>query len=103
MGGVVFPNPKTFVNLKNSAFLGQKQCFLGKKCTITWYILHISYFIFHISYFIFHIAYFIFFWIRGSQKGGVGGGGGGPTFGKNSQIISFFFERAYLKGFEVGK
>ena len=28
-----------------------------------------------------------FFWIRGSQKGGVGGG---PTFGKNSQIISFF-------------
>ena len=25
--------------------------------------------------------------IRGSQKGGVGGG---PTFGKNSQIISFF-------------
>ena len=26
--------------------------------------------------------------IRGSQKGGVGGGG--PTFGKNSQIISFF-------------
>ena len=29
----------------------------------------------------------IFFWIRGSQKGGVGGG---PTFGKNSQIISFF-------------
>ena len=41
-GGGVFPNPKTFVNLKNSAFLGQKQCFLGKKCTITWYILHIS-------------------------------------------------------------
>ena len=64
-GGGVFPNPKTFVNLKNSAFLGQKQCFLGKKCTITWYILHISYFIFHISYCIFHI-----FWIRGSQKGG---------------------------------
>ena len=28
--------------------------------------------------------------IRGSQKGGVGWGGGGPTFGKNSQIISFF-------------
>ena len=27
-----------------------------------------------------------FFLIRGSQKGG-----GGPTFGKNSQIISFFF------------
>ena len=26
----VFPNPKTFVNLKNSAFLGQKQCFLVK-------------------------------------------------------------------------
>ena len=23
-------------------------------------------------------------------------GGGGPTFGKNSQIISFFFLRAYL-------
>ena len=49
--GGVFPNPKTFVNFKNSAFLGQKQCFLGKKCTITWYILHISYFILHISYF----------------------------------------------------
>ena len=31
----------------------------------------------------------IFFWIRGSQKGG---GGGDPTFGKNSRIISFFFE-----------
>ena len=31
-----------------------------------------------------------FFWIRGSQKGGLGGGGG-PTFGKDSQIISFFF------------
>ena len=29
-------------------------------------------------------------WIRGSQKGEVVGGG--PTFGKNSQIISFFFE-----------
>ena len=28
-------------------------------------------------------------WIRGSQKGGEGGEGG-PTFGKNSQIISFF-------------
>ena len=41
-GGGVFPNPKTFVNLKNSAFLGQKQCFLGKKCTITWYLLHNS-------------------------------------------------------------
>ena len=26
---------------KNSAFLGQKQCFLGKKCMITWHILHI--------------------------------------------------------------
>ena len=26
---------------KNSAFLGQKQCFMGKKCTITWYVLHI--------------------------------------------------------------
>ena len=26
-----------------------------------------------------------------------GGGRGGPTFGKNSQIISFFFLRAYLK------
>ena len=75
---------------KKSAIFGQKQCFWGKKCTITWYILHISYFIFHISYFIFHIAYFIFFWIRGSQKGWVGGWGG-PTFGKNSQIISFFF------------
>ena len=49
--GGVFPNPKTFVNLKNSAFLGQKQVFLGKKCTITWYIFHISYFILHISYF----------------------------------------------------
>ena len=83
MGGGVFPNPKTFVNLKNSAFLGQKQCFLGKKCTITWYILHISYFIFHISYCIFHI-----FLDKGFPKGG--GGGGGPTFGKNSQIISFF-------------
>ena len=23
--------------------------------------------------------------------------GGGPTFGKNSQIMSFFFLRAYLK------
>ena len=65
-GGGVFPNPKTFVNLKNSAFLGQKQCFLGKKCTITWYILHISYFIFHISYCIFHI-----FLDKGFPKGGV--------------------------------
>ena len=25
---------------KNSAFLGQKQCFFGKKCTIASYILH---------------------------------------------------------------
>ena len=48
-------------------------------------MVYIAYFIFHISHFIFHISYFIFFWIRGSQKGG-----GGPTFGKNSQIISFF-------------
>ena len=30
---------------------------------------------------------------KGFLKGGVGGG---PTFGKNSQIISFFFLRAYL-------
>ena len=33
----------------------------------------------------------IFFWIRGSQKGG-----GDPTFGKNSQIIPYFFLRVYL-------
>ena len=30
--------------------------------------------------------------------------GGGPTFGKNSQIMSFFFLRAYLKTFsEIGE
>ena len=28
-----------------------------------------------------------------------GGGWGGPTFGKNSQIISFFFLRAYLTSY----
>ena len=45
----------------------------------------------------------IFFWIRGSQKGGVGG----PTFGKNSQIISFFFSEnvpkclCYSKNFNI--
>ena len=41
------------------------------------------------------INHTFFFGNRGSQKGGRGGGG--PTLGKNSQKIPFFFLTASLK------
>ena len=54
--------------------------FFGQE--VHYYMVYIAYFMFHISYCIFHI-----FLDKGFPKGG---GVGGPTFGKNSQIISFF-------------
>ena len=85
-GGGVFPNPKTFfVNLP-SIFLYAKFILRCKNMFYKWGgsdILSISTFNHHSR-----ILKVVAFGYGVPKRGGWGGG---PTFGKNSQIMSFFF------------
>ena len=80
MGGGL-PKSQNFCKFEKQCLFGSKTVFFGQE---------VHYYMVYIAYFIFHIAYFIFFWIRGSQKGWVGGGS--DVWEKFPNNIVFFFE-----------